>query len=134
MVFGSGVARLSFLTHTHTPPLLTSQWKKTPLPSLPWDFTLSTTVQEHSHTLHYTGLPNCCSSSRRTGSGSRSRTSSYGHSRHCLFAALLPRIFPVFYPRSFPLRIYVTVAVSFPHGRICGSCVVVSLTYKLGEL
>ena len=42
--------------------------------------------------------------------------------------------FPGFYPHSFPLRIYVTVAVSFPHGRICGSCVVVSLTYKLGEL
>ena len=37
-------------------------------------------------------------------------------------------------PRSFPLWIYVTVVVSFPHGRICGSCVVVSLTYKLGEL
>ena len=42
--------------------------------------------------------------------------------------------FPGFYPCSFSLRIYMTVAVSFPHGRICGSCVVVSLTYKLGEL
>ena len=42
--------------------------------------------------------------------------------------------FPSFYPRSFPLRIYMTVAISFPHGWICGSCVVVSLTYKLGEL
>ena len=28
IVFGSGVARLSVLTHTHTPPWLTSQWKK----------------------------------------------------------------------------------------------------------
>ena len=28
MVFGSGVAGLSVLTHTHTPPLLTSRWKK----------------------------------------------------------------------------------------------------------
>ena len=32
---GSGVAGLSVLTHTHTPPLLTSQWQKKPLPSLP---------------------------------------------------------------------------------------------------
>ena len=28
--FGSGVVGLSFLTHTHTPPRLTSQWKKKP--------------------------------------------------------------------------------------------------------
>ena len=96
IVFGSGVAGLSVLTHMHTPPLLTSQWKKKPLPSLPQDFTLSTTVQEHSRTLHYTSLLTCCSSSHRSGSGSRSRTSIYGHSRHCIFDVLPPTIFLAF--------------------------------------
>ena len=28
MVFGSGVAGLSFLTHMHTPPWLTPEWQK----------------------------------------------------------------------------------------------------------
>ena len=48
IVFGSGVAGLSVLTHTHTPPQqLTSQWKRKP-----------------SRTLHYAGLTILCSPPR----------------------------------------------------------------------
>ena len=59
IALGSGVARLSVLTHTHTPPLLTSQWKKKPLPSLPQiDYSLHDSAKTLAHsplvTLH------CC--------------------------------------------------------------------------
>ena len=53
MVFGSGVAGLSVLTHMHTPPLLTSQWQKKPLPSLPHDL-LSPRLCKSTHALSTT--------------------------------------------------------------------------------
>ena len=62
MVFGSGVAGLSVLTHTHTPPWLTSKWKKKPLRSLTQTFILSTPVL-NTHALPIRVLSVGCSSS-----------------------------------------------------------------------
>ena len=128
------MAGLSVHAYTHTPPTVDFEdGKRNHCHHSRRDFTLSTTVQEHSRTLHYIGLLNCCSSSRKSGSGSRSRTSGY-EAFSPLFVRCSPtQDFPGFYPRSFPLWIYVIVAISFPHGQICGSCVVFSLTYKLGD-
>ena len=134
MVFGSGVAGLSVLTHMHTPPLLTSQWQKKLLPSLPKGF----------YSLHDCARAVTHSPLRRPPEllfilSQERKWLTFMHFWLRAFSPLSVRCspaqdFPGFYPRSFPLWIYMTVAVSFPHGWICGSCVVVSLTYKLGEL
>ena len=65
MVFGSGVAGLSVLTHTHTPPRLTSLWQgKTTAITHAGDSTLPTTLLLLTH-FHFRVLSIGCSSSHR---------------------------------------------------------------------
>ena len=133
MVFGSGVAVLSVLTHMHTPPMLTSQWQKETTAISPGGFySLHDCARELMHSPLRRPLELLFILSQEwkwlTFMNFWLRAFSPSSVR-CSPA----QDFLVFYPRSFPLRIYVTVVVSFPHRWICGSCVVVSLMYKLGD-
>ena len=101
-------------------PQLTSQWQKKPLPSLPQGF----------YSLHDCARAVMHSPLRRPPEllfilSQERKWLTFTHFWLREFSPLSvccspTQDFPSFYPRSFPLRIYVTVAVSFPHGQIVG--------------
>ena len=111
-------------------PQLTSPWQKKPLPSLQWthDYPLSTLVLKHSCPFNFVGSPLSVHSSWLFA---------YPHARTFACHFVHPHaqdFFLVFTHAIFLCGFTDGVAVSFPYGLICGSCIVVSLTYKLGEL